>query len=136
LIISHEYRYIFIKTAKTAGTSIEMALSRYCGPDDIITPLWKKDEEKRQAMGGRGPQHHMAPLHAYGPKALYKLLLRARRNRGTRITLQPRRSENESERIYGTTITSFVSNEIHGIDSCLSAIGDSAQVIARPLLNS
>lgn len=27
-------------------------------------------------MGGRGPQHHMAPLHAYGPKALYKLLLR------------------------------------------------------------
>jgi len=76
MIICHKYRYIFIKTAKTAGTSVEIALSRYCGPDDIVSPLWKKDEKMRQAMGGRGPQHHEAPFHEYGPKDLYKFLLR------------------------------------------------------------
>jgi hypothetical protein len=62
MIISHKYRTSFIKTAKTAGTSIEMALSRSCGPDDIITPLWKQDEVAKQAMGGRGPQHYLAPF--------------------------------------------------------------------------
>jgi hypothetical protein len=32
MIVSHRYRYIFIKTKKTTGTSIEIALSRHCGP--------------------------------------------------------------------------------------------------------
>ena len=27
-----------MKTRKTAGTSIQSALSEFCGPDDIITP--------------------------------------------------------------------------------------------------
>jgi len=39
MIISHAHKFIFIKTAKTAGTSIEVFLSRYCGPKDIITPV-------------------------------------------------------------------------------------------------
>jgi len=36
MIVSHEHRFIFIKTAKTAGSSIEEALKPLCGPDDII----------------------------------------------------------------------------------------------------
>lgn len=40
MIISHTHKYIFIKSAKTAGTSIEAALSNYCEGDDIITPLY------------------------------------------------------------------------------------------------
>jgi len=39
MIISHKYRFIFIKTRKTAGTSIEIFLSQRCGPDDVITPI-------------------------------------------------------------------------------------------------
>lgn len=39
MIISHSHRYIFIKSTKTAGTSIEAALSQHCSGDDVVTPL-------------------------------------------------------------------------------------------------
>ncbi len=51
MIISHKYKYIFLKTTKTAGTSIEISLSRFCGNDDIITPLTSADEKIRQELG-------------------------------------------------------------------------------------
>ncbi|MEJ8569496.1 hypothetical protein [Elongatibacter sediminis] len=39
MIISHTYRFIFVKTIKTAGTSIEAYLSPHCGDQDVFTPL-------------------------------------------------------------------------------------------------
>lgn len=39
MIVSHRFGFIFVKTRKTAGTSIEVFLSRHCGPDDIVTPI-------------------------------------------------------------------------------------------------
>lgn len=39
MIISHRYKFIFIKTHKTAGSSMEMALAPLCGPEDIVTPM-------------------------------------------------------------------------------------------------
>jgi hypothetical protein len=50
MIVSHKHRFIFIKTTKTAGTSIEISLSRFCGPDDIITPISAQDEAIRREL--------------------------------------------------------------------------------------
>jgi Sulfotransferase family len=61
VIVSHEHGFVFMKTRKTAGTSVEIALSRVCGPDDVITPILEEDEALRRASGGRGPQHFEAP---------------------------------------------------------------------------
>jgi len=57
MIISHTNRFVFIKTKKTAGTSIEIELSKHCGPEDIITPITPKDEIQRVAYGGRAAQN-------------------------------------------------------------------------------
>lgn len=38
MIISHKHKFIFIKTAKTAGTSIESYLAQFCGENDVIAP--------------------------------------------------------------------------------------------------
>lgn len=59
MIISHEHRFIFIKTKKTAGTSIEIVLSDICGEHDIITPITPPDELIREKMGVRGPQNYV-----------------------------------------------------------------------------
>ena len=39
MIVSHRHRFIFVKSRKTAGTSIEVFLSQVCGPEDIVTPI-------------------------------------------------------------------------------------------------
>lgn len=51
MILSHRYRFIFIKTLKTAGTSIEVSLGRFCGPDDVLTPIAPPEE-------GHSPRNH------------------------------------------------------------------------------
>jgi hypothetical protein len=45
MILSYEHSFIFIKTRKTAGTSIECFLSAYTGPNDIITPIMETHVE-------------------------------------------------------------------------------------------
>jgi hypothetical protein len=61
VIVSHEHGFVFMKTRKTAGTSVEIALSRVCGDNDVITPVTEVDEVLRRAAGGRGPQHFLTP---------------------------------------------------------------------------
>lgn len=53
MIVNHRYKYIFVKTTKTAGTSLEIGLSRSCGPDDIVTPFGANDDEQyRESLDG------------------------------------------------------------------------------------
>ena len=47
MIISHSKRFVYVKPGKTAGTSIELALSPFCSSGDIVTVLRPTDERMR-----------------------------------------------------------------------------------------
>lgn len=79
VIISHKHKFIFIKTRKTAGTSIEIALSEYLGKEDIITPITPEDEQIRKNHGFRGPQNYELPFSQYNPKDWLRFLLKKKR---------------------------------------------------------
>lgn len=65
MIVSHQHRFIFIKSAKTAGTSLEVALGRICGADDVITPLtpnnsrFDSDTYQHKPRNNEGFTNHM-----------------------------------------------------------------------------
>ncbi|MEX0450735.1 hypothetical protein V6X62_02735 [Spiribacter sp. 218] len=62
MIVSHRYRFIFLKTGKVGGTSLEIALSKYLGGDDIITPIKAQDERVRANHGFPGPRNYVVPF--------------------------------------------------------------------------
>jgi hypothetical protein len=70
MIVSHAHKFIFLKTKKTAGTSIELALSELCGPEDVISPLTAIDEAKR--VGKRGAQNWKRHGWWDSPRPLFK----------------------------------------------------------------
>lgn len=54
-IVSHEHGFIFCKTRKTAGTSLEVYLARRCAPTDIVTPIHPPNPEHQ-------PRNHRGKL--------------------------------------------------------------------------
>jgi hypothetical protein len=71
MILSHEHRFIYIKTYKTGSTSVEAALSAVCGADDVIT------EASEQLRGVRQkPAQNYRIEHPEKPsRALWKRIL-------------------------------------------------------------
>ena len=63
MIVSRRHRFVFIKTRKTASTSVEVYLRRFCGPADIVTPVTPIDERDAVAQG-------LAPRNYSDDKAL------------------------------------------------------------------
>jgi hypothetical protein len=59
MIINYVKKIIFIKTKKTASTSIEISLSEFCADRCIITPITPRDEETRKTLGFKGPQNYI-----------------------------------------------------------------------------
>jgi hypothetical protein len=80
MIISHEHKFIFLKTRKTAGTSVEISLSRFCGERDVITPISPDDEKTRENLGLRGPQNFRVPLLGHTPEGWMRLLRTRKRD--------------------------------------------------------
>ncbi|WP_025313198.1 sulfotransferase family 2 domain-containing protein [Roseicyclus elongatus] len=80
MIISHRHAFIFLKTQKTAGSSVELALSEICGPDDVITRM--NAEERGDSDLRRGPQNFDVPpaYRPWGAALLHRLGARARRS--------------------------------------------------------
>ena len=74
MILSHQYKFIFLKTSKTAGTSVEIALSKFLGPKDVITPISPEDEVTRRDLGYRGPQNYRSKFWEYSYADLVKLV--------------------------------------------------------------
>lgn len=58
MILSHRHKFIFIRTAKTASSSLELALETLCGPDDICPPLSKHFEQAPPEERGYRPRNH------------------------------------------------------------------------------
>lgn len=77
MILSHEHKFIFLKTTKVGGSSLEIALSKFCGPMDVITSLFPpEDEAKRAALGFRGAQNYTEPYPwRWGLRETKRLLL-------------------------------------------------------------
>jgi hypothetical protein len=78
MILSHKHKFIFLKTGKTAGTSMEVALSKFCGPDDIITPIMEEQEIRKEGSYPEA-QNYMVPWYMYQLKDLKKYLIKRKK---------------------------------------------------------
>jgi hypothetical protein len=63
MLLSHKYKFIFIKTRKTAGTSVEIELSKLMSDKDIVTTI--KPEHKT----------HMPRNYIYNGKKLFNHIM-------------------------------------------------------------
>lgn len=82
MIISHKHKFIFIKPQKTAGTSVELMLSRICGEDDVITPLgFDPDPDVRIKHKGKNPQNYYRkkPLKNWQLSEMFYFLTRRKK---------------------------------------------------------
>lgn len=78
MIISHKYKFIFLKTSKTAGTSIEIALSCFCDKEDIVTAVSQEDEIIRKGAGGVRGEYYPVSKSLYHPVDWYKYLFKGK----------------------------------------------------------
>lgn len=75
MLVCHRYKFIFIKTRKTAGTSLEIALSKFCDQHDTITPIFAEDEKIRKELGYKSPRNYEIPFNNYVPKDWLRLAI-------------------------------------------------------------
>jgi hypothetical protein len=68
MIVSHKYQFIHIKNGKVGGTSLEIALSKFLGPDDIVTTHTKPDEIDRYNRGFTTAQNFQKTFTELIPK--------------------------------------------------------------------
>jgi hypothetical protein len=71
MIVSHEHKFIYIKTYKTGSTSVETALSGITGPQDILTEA----SEQLRGQRAKPAQNYRLDHPAVPKRALLKRIL-------------------------------------------------------------
>ncbi|MBC6498002.1 MAG: sulfotransferase family 2 domain-containing protein [Alphaproteobacteria bacterium GM7ARS4] len=75
VIISFKHRFIFIKPTKVAGTSLEVALSRFCGKDDVMSRFREEESNQLRARFYPYPVRNTIELVKHGEKCTSKLVV-------------------------------------------------------------
>lgn len=57
MLASYQHRFIFLRTRKTGGTSLEIALSPLCVGRDICTPIGNLEDEFTRIRHGGSPRN-------------------------------------------------------------------------------
>lgn len=71
MLVSHQYRFIFVKTRKTGGTSTQIALCRYMDhPRDIIAPVQRREEGSNQ-LSEKASKNTRIPMRNWRTKDWY-----------------------------------------------------------------
>ncbi len=77
MIISHKNRFVFLRTGKTASSSIEVYLSQFCTKGDTLTPLgtFASDDEDdfKKKHNLIGAQNYILKKKSYGIKNFLNL---------------------------------------------------------------
>lgn len=71
MILSHEHKFIYIKTYKTGSTSVEAALSGVCGPRDVLTQA----SEQLRGVRQKPAQNYTLEHPAVPKRRLWRRLL-------------------------------------------------------------
>lgn len=74
MIYLKEKNILFLKARKVAGTSFEIALSKFADKDDIVTPVSAVDEKIRRSLGFRPPQNYQKPVSEWTPSDAYRFI--------------------------------------------------------------
>jgi len=73
-IISFKRRFIFLRPRKMAGTSLQIALSRFCGEEDLMSRLRFEESEQLMKCHYRYPvRDRMAVVKKNGEKSEVEL---------------------------------------------------------------
>ena len=74
MIICHKHKFIFLRTKKTASTSLEIYLSQFCGKEDVITPDDFEAETLKEKLG-QNSRNYQLPFKEYNLSD-WKILIR------------------------------------------------------------
>ncbi len=61
MIVSHKYKFIFLKPFKVGGSSVLQALGQHCGPEDIVTSPFDLEGRPCYQKNNTGFRTHMRP---------------------------------------------------------------------------